>query len=221
VYSLEGRSMQSFWSWTRDFKNYHSRESEMISGIDISHHNGHIDWAKMKGLGKAFAFLKATEGTSFIDPMFARNLRDCRSAGLPVGAYHFFRPELDPALQSSLFLRVVGKAQHGDLPPVLDWEVSDNVRPGVQVQRAKIWLEHVEQFYGKPPIIYGSPSFLAGLGLPVWFTNYKLWIANYGVHAPHIPAPWKSHLFWQTSDAGGLDLDVFNGTPDQLNALRA
>lgn len=193
----------------------------MISGIDVSHHNGQIDWAKRRTNGLGFAFLKATEGSGYVDSMFARNLQSCRSLSIPVGAYHFFRPEADPAAQADIFIRTLGAAKSGDLPPVLDWEVSDNIRSGVQIARARALLDRIESVYKRIPIIYGSPSFLRDLGIPDWFVRYPLWIANYGVKSPHVPGPWKSYTFWQTSDAGGLDLDIFNGTADQLNLLRA
>lgn len=64
-------------------------------GIDISAHNGTIDFGKVKKAGYDFVIIKATEGTDFKDSMFSDNLRRAREAGLKVGAYHFFRFDTD------------------------------------------------------------------------------------------------------------------------------
>lgn len=190
----------------------------MIRGLDVSHHNGTMDWPSLKEKGFQFAFFKATEGTGFVDKMFDANVKAASQEGFLIGAYHFFRPGQDAIDQANHFLNTV--AGHVlTLPHVLDWEVSDHVRAGVQISAARAWLQLVETRSKRKPIIYGSPSFLTDLGLPLNFADYALWVANYGVNAPKIPKPWHKYAFWQTTDAHGLDLDVFNGTIEQLKAL--
>jgi lysozyme len=62
-----------------------------IKGIDVSHWQGDIDWKKVKDDGVEFAFIKATEGTSFIDDKFLANINGANAVGIKTGAYHFAR----------------------------------------------------------------------------------------------------------------------------------
>ncbi len=189
-------------------------------GFDISHQNGIIDFAKQKARGVEFVFLKATEGTGFTDNKYAYNVAQAIKAGiLNIGAYHFFHANLDPVDQADFFIKTawylpstVPKAM------VLDWEVSDNMRPSIQKQRALQFLRVVQGKIGRPPILYSSPGFLNTLGDLSAFANYPLWIAEYGVTSPKRVLPWVSHTFWQYSDGGGMDLDSFDGTPEELKA---
>ena len=87
----------------------------MIEGIDVSNHQGHIDWAAVADAGKAFAFMKATEGLGFIDPFLALNWSQSKEHGLCRGAYHFARPELGSgAAQAEFFLSTLA-LEPGDL----------------------------------------------------------------------------------------------------------
>ena len=88
-------------------------------GIDVSHFQGNVDWAKVKATGAAFAFAKATEGTATIDKMFATNWPAMKNAGLLRGAYHFFHGSKDATDQANFFLSKFSVVA-GDLPPVLD-----------------------------------------------------------------------------------------------------
>ena len=64
-----------------------------LDGIDVSYHQGTIDWARVAGAGKAFAFVRATAGTLTSDVAYARNRADARAAGVAVGSYHFGNPD--------------------------------------------------------------------------------------------------------------------------------
>src|SRR5690349_25115520 len=59
-------------------------------GIDVSHHQGHIKWAKLPSQGVDFAYIKATEGSDHVDKRFLINWRAADRAGIDRGAYHFF-----------------------------------------------------------------------------------------------------------------------------------
>lgn len=192
----------------------------MIKGLDVSHHNGVIDWAKQKANGIEFAYIKATEGLNYTDPMFKSNAKRAKDAGIITGAYHFFRPAQDAAGQARHFLdRISGLGL--ELPHNLDWEVSDGVRAGAQKNAAMVWLSEVQTRTFRVPSIYGSPYFLSDLGLSKDFFKYPLWIANYHVKAPRIPQPWTEYWIWQTSDDNGWDHDIFNGTIEDLKGLKS
>ena len=77
-------------------------------GIDVSHHNGIINWINVKNAGKKFVFIKATESTTFVDNRFSSNFDGAIANGLYAGAYHFARPDKSSAtIQVNHFLKVV------------------------------------------------------------------------------------------------------------------
>lgn len=190
----------------------------MLHGCDISHYQGRVDFGQFKKDYK-FVYIKATEGVNHVDKMFPHNWSTAYQVGLPCGAYHFFHPSQDVGDQAANFCRAVGKLRKGDLPPALDWEITNNVDPATQKAAALKWLQQVETGLGMKPIIYLSPGFAAGLGDLKAFKDYHLWIAHYGVQHPKIPAPWTEYTFWQHTGAGGLDKNWFNGDDQALQSM--
>lgn len=194
-----------------------------VRGIDVSHYQGIIDWSSVAKAGMAFAFIKATDGTSaHPDPQFQTNWSGSHAAGLLRGAYHFYRPGEDPRQQAMSFLKAV-QPKPGDLPPVLDIETSGE--PREIIEGIQTWLTGVELGAGKRPILYTNPSFWAGLKTS-GFGGYPLWIAHYGVAAPKIPEGWRTWTFWQFSESrsiqgikGHVDFDVFQGTLPDLQRM--
>src|ERR1700743_1690699 len=97
---------------------------DVVQGIDVSHYDGTIDWAMVKASGIDFAFMKATEGTTFVDPEFAANWKAAGDAGVIRVVYHFFHPMDDPAAQADFFVATAGVPGKGDLPLALDLETT-------------------------------------------------------------------------------------------------
>lgn len=191
----------------------------LTPGLDCSHHNGEFDWQGAWEAGKRFCFIKCTEGTKYFDPQFARNWLVSWRLGFVVGAYHFFHPMQDPIQQANYFLRVKGPTATGELPPVLDFESLDGMGARASVGNAWLFLNAITQATGRTPIVYASPGFIEGLLGLEGFEKYPLWVAHYGVSQPRVPAPWTKWTFWQTSDANGLDVDLFNGDEAALKSL--
>ncbi len=205
-----------------------------IPGIDVSHWQGTINWEAVKAAGKEFSYIKATDGNSFVDRQFTANWQGAKEAGLLRGAYHFFRPLQDVMSQVDIFTKTV-TLEEGDLPPVLDMEVSNNLKNTTIIPRVEAWLEAIEKRTGIKPIIYSGVSFMnysftTSPGKPPdWATNYLLWIANYlklSATRPNLPTGWSKWSFWQYSAsgwvngvAGAVDLDWFNGSLDELQLL--
>lgn len=194
-----------------------------VHGIDVSHHQGEIDWEAVKATDKQeypirFVFMKATEGGDYKDKRFDENFRQAREAGLVRGAYHFYNPNTDPIRQADFFISQV-KLETGDLAPVLDIERKPRNKAQLQADLVK-FLNRLEQHYGVKPIIYTSYKYrLHYLDTPE-LSSYPLWIAHYYVDALSYDGPWQ---FWQHTDYGtvpgieeNVDLNVFNGSWNDL-----
>lgn len=184
-----------------------------VRGIDVSRYQGRIDWRDVEDDGVAFAFIKATEGLELVDPMFARNWREARKAGVVRGAYHFFRPNLSPERQARHFLRTV-RLTDSDLPPVLDVEVTGGVSTATLRRRVRTWLRIVERETGKRPIVYTNARF-GSQRLASGFGRHALWVAHYRPRIPLIPRGWTRWTFWQYSERGRVD-----GVPSRVDMNR-
>lgn len=206
-----------------------------ISGLDVSHYDGVIDWSAVPSQEYAFAFAKATEGTGHTDSQFARNWAGIKQNNILRGAYHFFRPGMDPMKQADHFLKIVPSLQAADLPPVLDLESTDKMSGTAVLDAAEQWLTHVEQALGRTPIIYSSARFwredLANANNPNRFSaHYPVWVAYYRpATEPPLPDGWTRWTFWQYTDKGmvngvpgshgHVDLNRFNGSLADLRVL--
>ncbi|MBX9720105.1 MAG: glycoside hydrolase family 25 protein, partial [Candidatus Obscuribacterales bacterium] len=212
--------------WTEDeIEKKVQGDVDKVKGIDVSNWQGTIDWKQVKNAGYQFAFMKATEGVDFVDHTFETFRKGARDAGLKEGYYHYFHPEESVAAQVKLFTDVIGKAEPDSLRLVIDAEDPGKWTPYPLAQRVKMvddFLQGVKEKTGVTPqvSIYCSPNFADKiLGNSPILSKYSLWIANYGVDKPTLPAPWGKWDFWQYTDAGKVpgingkvDLDMFNGT---------
>jgi lysozyme len=195
-----------------------------LKGVDVSHWDGSVSWAQVKSAGITFAFAKATESDDDIDDTFAANWAGMKAAGIVRGAYHFFDPAVSATTQANYVLATVGTLEAGDLPIVLDFEQLNGVSEATAVAGAATFLETVTKATGKTAILYMSSDFLSGTYSSL--APYTLWVANYGVSCPGMPAEWSAWRFWQNSDSGSVsgisdavDLDEFNGSLSALTAL--
>jgi len=169
----------------------------MLLGIDVSKWQGKMDWKKAKSAGACFAYIKATERVSVVDTQLGNNHAGAKDAGIPHGFYHFFRGDVSGGLQAKHFLKTVS-AFKAELPPVLDVESAGNA------EDVKEWLRIVG-LEGIQPVIYTN---IRGWGLisgnKAWASKYDLWVANWKVSKPNLPAPWKTWVVWQWSADGNL-----------------
>jgi lysozyme len=195
-----------------------------LKGIDVSHYQGGVNWGQVKSAGCAFAYAKATEGTSVTDAQFAANWSGMKGAGLLRGAYHFYRAQQDSTQQAEHFLSVVTLSP-GDLPPFLDIEVNDGVTGSALIDGVQNWLETVSDEMGVTPLIYTLTSFW-NANLNDQFGQYPLWLARYSSAPGALPEGWSDWTFWQYSQSlniagvnGPADHDYFNGSLSDLQAL--
>ena len=200
-----------------------------VHGIDVSKHQGKINWRRVsmmnnKGIKVTFVFIKATEGITRQDDNFHTNWKQAGQHGILRGAYHFYYPSRDAEKQADNFLETV-KLSKGDLPPVIDIEVSNGKSSEKIREGLKIFIGRLEKQYKLKPIIYTNISFYNS-NLKGHFKEYPLWIAGYFDHDRfynEFDTPWT---FWQHSEKGkvdgikgNVDFNVFNGNPDKLKAM--
>jgi lysozyme len=204
-------------------------EGYEIHGIDVSHHQGRIDWQKLKDQGLIdkfpvrFVMIKATEGATRIDEYFKNNFYQAREHGFTRGAYHFYSTRSTARQQALFFIKNV-KLENGDLPPILDVEHKPKQQSDEEFKASVLeWLNMVERHYGVKPIIYTYYKFKTQyLSDPV-FDEYPYWIAHYYVSEVEYTGQWK---FWQHTDAGRLpgikgnvDFDIYNGSMYDLRKM--
>lgn len=155
----------------------------MVLGIDVSAYQRSLSWKAVKDAGIEFGWIKATEGTGYVNSTYERHRKAARRHGIPVGAYHFARPDADdgPVAEADFFLEVAAP-EPGDLLPVLDFERA-GIGPAKLARWARAWLQRVEKRIGQPPILYTYTSFWTSIvDNATGFSSYPLWLANYGVN---------------------------------------
>lgn len=196
-----------------------------VHGIDVSHHNGPIDWDAVAQQGVSFAFIKITEGHTHNDSRSAFNFRAAKKAGILRGCYHFFRPEVGALPQAKHFLETYTSIQP-ELPPVLDIEVTHpEVDAPLLRRRVRRWLRYVKKQTGRTPIVYSNPRFIEE-HLEGSVANYPLWLAHYTDGKPEPPEGYPLMFFWQYTKAGQLkgidhpvDRNIFIGSAEDLRRL--
>jgi lysozyme len=207
----------------------------VLEGIDVSHHQGVIDWRAVAGAGKSFAFIRMSDGAGFRDPRFAANWAGAKAAGLMRSAYQFFRPTESPVAQADLMLSSMGPLQDGDLPPTLDVETlcaapatqcTGGASPAATADAVSVWVDRVSRATGMTPILYTSPGFWSQLPARSIERRTIPWISHWYVGQPTVPGAWKRWAFWQYTDKGQVpgiqgpvDLDRFEGNAITLRLL--
>lgn len=203
-----------------------------ILGIDVSSYQGDIDWEVVAQSGVSFVYIKATEGGTFVDKSFSKNIRNARAAKIPCGAYHFFHPKIPVRDQVNNFVKAVGALQPGDLQPMLDLESVyewNHITPTKRIEMIEQWVEGVRVALNCETTLYMSSSFADDVFLGAkQLSKYALWVAFYTEDdAPWVPRPWSTWTFWQFTNRGrvegiktAVDLDLFNGTRELLEKFR-
>ncbi|MFD5689686.1 lysozyme [Streptomyces rubiginosohelvolus] len=208
-----------------------------VQGIDVSHWQGAINWGSVKAAGISFAYMKATEGTTFKDSRFSANYTGSYNAGLIRGAYHFARPDVsNGATQAGYFASNGGGwSQDGKtLPGVLDIEHNPYgaMCYGLSTTQMRTWINDFYATYKarttRDVVIYTTASWWntctgSWTGMAA---KSPLWIAHWGTASPTVPAGFPTWTIWQytaTGRVGGVSGDVdrnkFNGSLARLQAL--
>jgi lysozyme len=200
-------------------------ESYEVRGIDVSRHQGNIDWNKIAEENIHFAYIKATEGTTYTDKNFDKNFTNAQKTNIKVGAYHFLSYDSSGPSQAENFIAKVPKLP-GMLPPMIDIEFDPaTVLPTQEVSDQIIaeLIGIIEEFYGAKPVLYVNydsyEMFVRGK-----YQDYPIWICDINKPA-EMPEDQKVTL-WQYSHTGRLqgvnkgnsnvDLNIFTGSMDEF-----
>lgn len=203
--------------------NHPSLSEYPVRGVDVSSYQGKIDWNTLASQNISFAFIKATEGSSSVDPCFYYNYEQAQHTNLRIGAYHFFSYDSSGDAQADHFIATVEKID-GMLPPVVDLEFYAEKEKNPPEQKSvrtqlNAMLNKLEEYYGMKPILYATQKSYQ-LYLANAYTEYDIWIRNV-ISKPALP-DHRDWTFWQYANREQLDgysgqekyidLNVFCGT---------
>ena len=202
-----------------------------LDGVDTSHHQpGKLDLRKAQLAGLRFWYVKTTDGETTVDDTYKKRIREARKAGVPVGSYHFARPDGGDAQKEAEHFLASSEILLGDMVPMLDLEGHVVLQREQLTRWVGVWVATVQRALAArglsaTPIIYTHMDLDENFGC-------KLWVARYSndFRAPRIPEPWRRAAIWQHSDGkvgpilhvpgfGAVDVNALH--PDlPLNALR-
>ncbi|MET8694913.1 lysozyme [Streptomyces bauhiniae] len=204
-------------------------------GHDVSSHQRSVDWYAARAKGARFAYVKATESTTYRNPYFTGQYDGARRAGLIRGAYHFALPNRSSgAAQAAYFVRHGGdwRADGVTLPPALDIEYNPYDKHhkcyGLSRTRMVRWIrsfsDEVRRETGRRPVIYTTTNWWTACtgDSRAFAADHALWIASHGSSGPgRLPGGWRYWTFWQHGTKGRLpgDQDLFGGSATRLRAF--
>lgn len=161
--------------------NNPSREKYPVRGIDVSNHQGVIEWDSVRQDGISFVYIKATEGGDWKDKRFQNNWEGAIRAGLNVGAYHFFTLCKDGITQAKNFISTVPIAD-GVLAPAIDLEYLGNcsARPSKEdfLKELNNFVQEIQVYYMKKPVLYTNYDFYRDYLAGTNYADYPVWMSN-------------------------------------------
>ncbi|GAA3880716.1 lysozyme [Saccharothrix violaceirubra] len=205
-----------------------------VPGMDVSSHQGDVDWQRPWDDGARFAYVKATEGTTYKNPNFHQQYDGAHAVGMIRGAYHFALPDRSGGAEQADFFVDNGGWWNADgrtLPGAADLEYNPygDTCYGLDQNAMGAWVkafsDRVAERTSRFPTIYTSTSWwdrCVGTSVSFGATN-PLWVAHYTDVLGDLPNGWDYETIWQWQAAGLFpgDQNLFNGTHDQLTRIAA
>lgn len=154
-----------------------------MKGIDISMHNGNINFNAVKNSGTSVIIIKATEGVQYVDPFLNQHYQGAKAQELNIGFYHFMSEKTDPSQQAVDFWNAI-KDKQFNVIPVLDIETNNQGRsPKAISDRCMEFLIKFKALSGYNCLIY-TGGYFGRDNLDSRVKKYPGWIAHYGVNTP-------------------------------------
>lgn len=196
-------------------------------GIDVSVHQGKIEWSKISTFQDrpiSFVYIKASEGATRKDRCYDYNIDEARKTGILVGSYHFFKANREPQLQFDNFSKNVDKSKQ-DLVPMIDIEEIRGASESLFKERLATFVKLMEDHYGKKPLIYSQNSFFNRY-LAAQYSDYPLMIARYHTQMPKLSNNLEWDI-WQFTEEGKIegmkgyvDINILNKEKSDLDDLK-
>lgn len=195
-----------------------------VAGIDVSGHQGNVDWPGQWNAGRRFVWVKATEGTGYINPYFAQQYNGSYNQGFVRGAYHFALPDRSSGSAQANYFSDHGGGWSGDgktLPGALDMEYNPYGATCYGLSKASMtsWIKSFSDTYkarwNKYPAIYTSTSWWNQCVGSSFSSTNPLWVARYASSVGTLPYDWGVWTVWQYSSSP-IDQNTFNGSYDRL-----
>ena len=192
-------------------KKYSGMGYKSKNGIDVSEHQGEINWRKVKDFGIEFVMIRvgyrgSSNGKIYLDKRFKENIKGAKAVGLEIGVYFYSQAvSTDEAVEEAEFVLKQIKGKGVTLPVAYDMEMSsssDRVASLSNLERtaaADAFCSCIADS-GKAPIIYGNPSWLLNKIDLNYLTDYPIWLAHY-VQISTYP---YDYTMWQYSDKGNV-----------------
>lgn len=184
-----------------------------VRGVDVSHHNGNINWSSIKNEGITFAFIKSTEGISHKDRNYRENYKLAKDSEVNVGTYHFYTFGLDGVSQAQHFIRH-SIIESKDLVPAIDVEHSQvnrysNDKDYIQnVISELIKLENeLYNYYGVRPLIYTNKDCYK-LYIESYFPENLIWMSDLHNEPNTKSNDWIIWQFSHTGNIAGINGDI-------------
>jgi GH25 family lysozyme M1 (1,4-beta-N-acetylmuramidase) len=201
-----------------------------VPGMDVSSHQGDINWPKPWADGARFAYVKATEGTGYKNPNFRQQYDGAVAVGMAHGGYHFALPDRsDGATQANFFVENGGGWMYNGvtLPPALDMEYNPygdtcyGMNQAQMTDWVKSFSDQVRVRAGRYPAIYTSTTWWNRCVNADFSSTNPLWVARYASQVGELPTGWDFYTIWQFNHAGVFpgDQNTFNGVQDQLDRI--
>ena len=205
-----------------------------IQGVDVSGWQAGVNWGAQFNQGARFAYVKATESTTFTNKLFSEQYTGSRNAGMIRGAYHFATPSTSTGAEQARFFVANGGGWSADgmtLPPLLDIEYNPyatlgnscfNMSPSQIVNWVREFSNTMQSLTGRKPAIYTTTDWWnTCTGYNAGFSDHALHLARYATEPGTLPTGWTTYSIWQYSSTGPFvgDSNVWNGNYRQLKTL--
>lgn len=201
-----------------------------MTGIDVSHYQGTIDWSTVAASGEDFAYAKVSEGVTYADPSFTANRSGALAARVSFGAYHFGRPDkgdargqADRLVDLGGYAGTTGRTQPdpgfrgGMLPPMLDiewpwftnpdgtpYDTCYGLTPAAMVAWIADFVDQVRVRTGMATMIYTNPNWWnLCTASNADFSAHPLFVSKYSSTEPTVlPPGWTKWTLWQYTSTG-------------------
>ena len=187
--------------------------NEIYEGIDVSRWQGTINFQEVANSGIDIVYIKATQGTTYVSPLFEEQYTNARNNGLKIGFYHYVTARtVEQARNEAQFFASKISGKQVDCKLAMDFEEFGNLSTEEITAIGLAFIKRLEEITNKPVVVY-SNTYTART---IWngeITNYPLWVAEYGVSRPEDNGKWNTYEGWQYTNMGNIS--GINGNVDR------